>query len=162
MVFLDGRRLGHQAPQERRGQGREPAQGPADASRSSEGKAATITIPKGQKPPTKTVGQPLIEGKGPKVEAGQTDPGRPTPARSGRTAESSTPARTAPSGLLRVPSIGQKQVIKGWDNQLVGKKVGSRVLLVVPPRTATARPAAPPKISGTDTLVFVVDILAAY
>ena len=58
--------------------------------------------------------------------------------------------------------IGIKQVIVGWDEGLVGQKVGSRVLLVVPPDKgygANGNPRA--NIKGTDTLVFVVDILAA-
>jgi len=38
----------------------------------NEGKPATITIPKGVKPPTKTVVVPLIEGTGPVVKKGQT------------------------------------------------------------------------------------------
>ena len=42
-------------------------------------------------------------------------------------------------------------------------EVGSRVLMVVPPRAGGYGAAgSPPKIKGTDTLVFVVDILAAY
>jgi len=53
-------------------------------------------------------------------------------------------------------------VIKAWDSQLVGQPVGSRVLLVVPPADGYGAAGSPPKISGTDTLVFVVDILAAY
>ena len=58
--------------------------------------------------------------------------------------------------------IGEDQVIKGWETGLVGQTVGSRVLLVVPPAdgygTAGDSQAG---IKGTDTLVFVVDILAA-
>ena len=33
------------------------------------------------------------------------------------------------------------QIIPGWDKGLVGVPVGSRVMLVIPPPTATARPA---------------------
>ena len=40
-------------------------------------------------------------------------------------------------------------------------RVGSRVLLVVPPADGYGPDGNPPKIAGTDTLVFVVDILAA-
>ena len=40
--------------------------------------------------------------------------------------------------------------------------VGSRVVMVVPPADGYGAAGSPPKISGTDTLVFVVDILAAY
>jgi peptidylprolyl isomerase len=34
--------------------------------------------------------------------------------------------------------------------------------MVVPPADGYGAAGSPPKISGTDTLVFVVDILAAY
>ena len=72
------------------------------------------------------------------------------------------PATTnAPEGYFETV-IGQKQVISAWDTQLVGKKVGSRVLMVVPPKDGYGAAGSPPKIKGTDTLVFVVDILAAY
>jgi len=125
-----------------------------------EGKAATITIPQGEKPPTKTVGQLLIEGKGKKVEAGQTVRVTYTGAlwKNGKNFDSSA---NSPEGYFETV-IGQKQVITAWDTQLVGKPVGSRVLLVVPPKDGYGAAGSPPKISGTDTLVFVVDILAAY
>ena len=125
-----------------------------------EGKAATITIPKGQKPPANTVGQVLIEGKGPKVQAGQTIRVSYTGAlwKNGKNFDSSA---NSPEGHFETV-IGQKQVINAWDTQLVGKTVGSRLLLVVPPKDGYGAAGSPPKISGTDTLVFVVDILAAY
>jgi len=40
--------------------------------------------------------------------------------------------------------------------------VGSRILLVLPPADGYGAQGNPPKIAGDDTLVFVVDILAAY
>ena len=58
--------------------------------------------------------------------------------------------------------IGTQQVIAGWDEGLVGQTVGSQVLLVVPPDKGYGTAGSPPKITGTDTLVFVVDILDAY
>jgi len=58
--------------------------------------------------------------------------------------------------------IGAGQVIPGWDTGLVGQTVGSRVLLVIPPKegygTAGSSSAG---IKGTDTLVFAVDIIDA-
>jgi peptidylprolyl isomerase len=60
-------------------------------------------------------------------------------------------------------AIGAGKVIKGWDDALVGKKVGSRVLMVIPPAEgygSTGQSAA--GIKGTDTLAFVVDIIAQY
>ena len=56
--------------------------------------------------------------------------------------------------------IGTGNVIPGWDKGLVGKKVGSRVLLVVPPADGYGD-RAQAKIPANSTLVFVVDILDA-
>jgi FKBP-type peptidyl-prolyl cis-trans isomerase len=39
--------------------------------------------------------------------------------------------------------------------------VGSRVLLVIPPGLGYGKSGNPPMIKGTDTLVYVVDIVAA-
>lgn len=124
------------------------------------GKPATITIPKGAKPPVKTVGQLLVEGSGAKVQAGQTIRVTYTGAlwKDGSIFDSSA---NSPDKYFETV-IGKQQVIKAWDAQLVGKTVGSRVLMVVPPADGYGAAGSPPKISGTDTLVFVVDILAAY
>jgi peptidylprolyl isomerase len=123
-------------------------------------KPATITIPKGVKPPTKTVGQLLIEGAGAKVAAGQTVRVSYTGVlyKDGSVFDSSS--KTPEKYFETV--IGKQQVIKAWDDQIVGKTVGSRILLVVPPADGYGAGGSPPKISGTDTLVFVVDILAAF
>ncbi|MFA1538300.1 FKBP-type peptidyl-prolyl cis-trans isomerase [Actinomadura monticuli] len=56
--------------------------------------------------------------------------------------------------------IGTGATIPGFDKGLTGAKVGSRVLLVLPPAEGYGKEGSPPKIKGTDTLVFVVDILA--
>ncbi len=56
--------------------------------------------------------------------------------------------------------IGVGYVIKGWDQGLVGQRVGSRVLLSIPADLgygATGIPQA--GIRGGDTLVFVTDIV---
>lgn len=59
--------------------------------------------------------------------------------------------------------IGVGSVIPGWDKTLVGQKIGTRLLLAIPPADgygASGQSSA--NISGTDTLVFVVDIIATY
>lgn len=59
-------------------------------------------------------------------------------------------------------AIGVGQVIPGWDKQVVGSNVGSRIVIEVPPLMgygAAGNTAA--GIKGTDTLYFVIDILAA-
>lgn len=58
--------------------------------------------------------------------------------------------------------IGTGQVVKGWDQGLVGQTVGSRVVLAIPPRLGYGKDGNPQiKVSATDTMYFVVDILAA-
>ena len=51
--------------------------------------------------------------------------------------------------------------IKGWKQGLAGHTVGSQVLLVVPPSLGYGNKDQE-KIPANSTLVFVVDILAAY
>ena len=126
-----------------------------------EGKPATITVPKGAKAPAKTVVQPLITGKGAEVKAGQTVRVAYTGAllKDGSVFDSSASRPEQPYFDF---AAGQGQVISGWDKSIVGQKVGSRLLLVIPPAEGYGEAGSPPKIAGTDTLVFVVDILAAY
>ncbi|MEU5867729.1 MULTISPECIES: FKBP-type peptidyl-prolyl cis-trans isomerase [unclassified Nonomuraea] len=70
---------------------------------------------------------------------------------------------TWPTGLPKAFKIGDGTVIKGWDKALVGVPVGSRVLMIVPPAYGYGAPGhAAYGIKGSDTLVFVVDVLAAY
>lgn len=59
--------------------------------------------------------------------------------------------------------IGTGAVIPGWDKTLVGQRLGSRVLLSIPPADGYGSQGQPDAgITGTDTLVFVVDLIAAY
>jgi peptidylprolyl isomerase len=118
----------------------------------------TITVPKG-KAPTSLIIQPLIRGTGPKVVKGQTITVHYTGViwPGGKQFDSSW-ANGSPASF----AIGVGKVITGWDLGLVGQRVGSQVLLVIPPDKGygvTGKPEA--SIKGTDTLVFVVDILDA-
>lgn len=118
----------------------------------------TITVPKG-KAPTSLVVQPLINGTGAKVVKGQTITVHYTGVIwPGGKAFDSSWTKDSPASF----PIGIGKVITGWDQGLVGKKVGSQILLVIPPDKGygvTGKPEA--GIKGTDTLVFVVDILDA-
>ena len=117
-----------------------------------------ITVPTTTAPPTALVSQSLVEGTGAAVKAGDTVQVHYTGVlwKDGSVFDSSW-TRGAPFSF----QVGTGGVIKAWDNGFLGKKVGSRVLLVVPPADGYGANGSPPKISGTDTLVFVVDILAA-
>ena len=126
------------------------------------GTAPTVKMPASSvKPPTTLQVQTLIKGTGPKVSKGEYVIAQYV-GYIWRTAAifDSSWSRKAPFGF----QIGAspEQVIPGWDAGLEGQTVGSRVLLVIPPKegygTAGASQAG---IKGTDTLVFVVDIVDA-
>ncbi len=119
-------------------------------------KAPTVTIAK-TAAPKETKQVTLIEGKGSTVEKGQTLIANYHGVlwRDGSVFDSSW-QRGAPADF----PIGSGQVIPGWDKTLVGKKVGSRVLLVIPPADGYGtQGGGDGKIKGDDVLVFVVDIL---
>ena len=56
-------------------------------------------------------------------------------------------------------TLGQGQVIKGWDQGIAGMKVGGRRELIVPPDLGYGAQGSPPAIGPNETLVFVVDLL---
>jgi len=119
----------------------------------------TISVP-ATPAPTTLIAQPLINGTGPVVAAGQTITVQYTGViwTTGKKFDSSWDR-----GASIDFAIGVKQVIPGWDAGLVGQTVGSQVLLVVPPDQGYGAAGQPSGgISGTDTLVFVVDILDAF
>lgn len=118
----------------------------------------TITVPRGQ-PSAGLVVQTLITGKGAPVRRTQQIIVQYTGViwSTGRSFDSSWD-KGAPASF----SIGVGKVIAGWDQGLVNQTVGSQVLLVIPPDQgygADGNDAA--GIKGTDTLVFVIDILDA-
>ncbi|MEO7447479.1 MAG: FKBP-type peptidyl-prolyl cis-trans isomerase [Humibacillus sp.] len=121
-------------------------------------KEPTVTVPK-TAAPTTTKEATLIEGKGATVVKGQTITAQYQGVlwRDGSVFDSSWQR-----GAAADFPIGAGAVIPGWDKTLVGKKVGSRVLLVIPPADGYGSAGSGEKIKGTDTLVFVVDILDAY
>lgn len=124
------------------------------------GKAAEITVPKGEKPPKELKEQVLIKGDGPELKAGDGLVGQYTGVfwDGGKKFDSSWDHKDAPGATGF--QIGTSSVIAGWDKGLVGKHVGDRVLLVIPPDLAYGD--TPPPGSGIPAgaaLVFVVDIV---
>ncbi|HVW35563.1 MAG TPA: FKBP-type peptidyl-prolyl cis-trans isomerase [Acidimicrobiia bacterium] len=57
-------------------------------------------------------------------------------------------------------TLGAGDVIKGWDQGVVGMKVGGRRQLVIPPDLAYGPNGYPPVIGPNETLVFVVDLVS--
>ncbi|MCZ9346555.1 FKBP-type peptidyl-prolyl cis-trans isomerase, partial [Streptomyces sp. TRM76130] len=121
----------------------------------TDGKAPAVEVPDAE-PPTKLVANYVIEGDGAEVAAEDSvlvqykgvlwDGGEEFDS-------------TYQRGQLT--SFSLQQVVKGWSQGLTGKKVGSRVLIVVPPDLGYGD--SPPEGSGIEkdsTLVFTVDLLA--
>lgn len=57
-------------------------------------------------------------------------------------------------------TLGAGQVISGWDEGLVGMKVGEKKHLVLPPEKAYGANGYPPIIPQNATLTFDVEVLA--
>jgi peptidylprolyl isomerase len=122
------------------------------------GKAPAVQVPSTAPPKTLQV-KTLLKGTGSKVAKGQYLVVQYTGV-NWRTKKAFDSSWTRGQPFLT--AIGLGQVIKGWDSGLVGQTVGSRVLLVIPPALGYGKAgSAQADIKGTDTLVFVVDILSA-
>jgi FKBP-type peptidyl-prolyl cis-trans isomerase len=127
----------------------------------AQGKAPTVKIPSGVKPPKKLTVTTLIKGTGPKLTKGQTVVVQYVGVnwRTKQVFDSSW-SRTAPFSFTL--DANPEDIIPGWDTGLTGKAVGSRVLLVIPPADGYGKTGnSQAGIEGTDTLVFVVDIVGA-
>jgi peptidylprolyl isomerase len=119
----------------------------------TDGAAPSITVPK-VKAPAKLVSSYVLEGDGAAVKASDTlllqykgvlwDGGKEFDS-------------SYKNGQLAAFPLAQ--LIKGWQQGLAGKKVGSRVMLVTPPDLAYGAQAQG-SIPANSTLVFTLDILA--
>jgi peptidylprolyl isomerase len=126
------------------------------------GKPATIKIPSASPPKSLTV-KTLVKGSGAKVVKGQYLVIQYTGViwKNGTTPKpfDSTWSRSAPYAF----DVGVGQMIPGFDTGLVGQTIGSRLMLVIPPKDGYGTSGnSQAGITGKDTLVFSVDILAAY
>ena len=125
------------------------------------GTAPQIQIPK-TAPPSKLVVTTLIKGTGPAVKAGQSIVVRYVASiwRTRQVFNDNWPSTSQPTAPPTAFKLGQ--LIPAWNTGLVGIPVGSRVMLVVPPDEGYGKTGnAQAGIKGTDTLVFVLDILSA-
>jgi peptidylprolyl isomerase len=123
------------------------------------GKGNSVTgldFGKSPKPNGKLRSAVLIQGTGPTVKKGQSI----TVNYLGEVYGGSKAFDESYSKQPASFGIGTGQVIPGWDKTLVGQKVGSRLILAIPPADGYGKAGQPTAgIKGTDTLYFVVDIL---
>jgi FKBP-type peptidyl-prolyl cis-trans isomerase len=124
------------------------------------GSAPALTFPSSA-PPSGLVTKTLVKGNGPKVVKGQYVIAQYT-GYIWRTEKVFGSSWSSGSLFGFVIGASPEQVIAGWDKGLVGQTVGSRVMLVIPPSEGYGSSGASQAgIGGTDTLVFVVDIIDA-
>jgi FKBP-type peptidyl-prolyl cis-trans isomerase len=125
------------------------------------GKPAVVKVPTA-KPPAKLTVKTLAKGSGQKAVKGDLLVVQYT----GVVWKAGTPKPFDSSWFHKAPfslTLGASQVVKGWEDGLVGQTAGSRVMLSVPPAEGYGdHPPAGSGIGKTDTMVFVIDILGVY
>lgn len=104
--------------------------------------------------PTELVVQPLIQGSGAVIEAGQNL----TIQYSGWLWDGTSFDSSWEKGTPFTTSLSN--LIQGWQQGLVGQTVGSQVLLIVPPDLGYGDQDSN-QIPAGSTLIFVIDILSA-
>jgi peptidylprolyl isomerase len=120
-------------------------------------KEPTVTPPSGPAP-TKLVTKELIKGTGAEAKAGESVTVNYVGVlyKTGKVFNASWESKQPFTFVL-----GRKQVITGWDNGVVGMRVGGRRELIIPADEAYGSRGSPPAIPPNAPLVFVVDLLAA-
>jgi peptidylprolyl isomerase len=117
------------------------------------GEAPTITAPTGT-PPTTLQTKDIIPGTGAEVKATSTL----TVQYTLMTWSNGSIVESSWSGA-QPPTFPLSNVITGWQEGLVGAKVGGRRLLVIPPDKGYG-PNGQGPIGPNETLIFAVDIIA--
>ena len=127
-----------------------PASGPLS-------KEPTVTPPSGPAP-TKLVTKELIVGTGPEAKAGDSVTVNYVGVlyKGGKVFDASWKRNETFPFVL-----GKSQVIPGWEQGIVGMKVGGRRELIIPSDLAYGAKGSPPTIPPNSALIFVVDLLAA-
>ncbi|HEX5288110.1 MAG TPA: FKBP-type peptidyl-prolyl cis-trans isomerase [Streptosporangiaceae bacterium] len=127
------------------------------------GTAPVITVPKGATPPKALTVKTLIQGTGPVIGSKDTVVAQYVASiwRTGAVFNTTWPSSSS-AGLPFSFAMGSNGVIPGFQKGLTGVKVGSRVMITIPPSLGYGSAGqSSVGIKGTDTLVFVVDVLAS-
>jgi peptidylprolyl isomerase len=118
------------------------------------GKAPTVVVPSGN-PPTQLESADLIAGTG----AAAADGDNVTVQYVLATYSSKGVVQSSWTGQPFSFTLGQGQVIPGWDEGVVGMRVGGRRELIIPPSLGYGAQSPGPGIAANDTLIFVIDLL---
>lgn len=139
------------------GEDREPAKW-APALIEADGAVTGFDFAEANSPSNNLLDTTLVKGEGAVVEKGQTI----VVNYLGQVFDAKKPFDESYSKEPTSFPIGVGGVVSGWDKELVGKTVGSRVILSIPPDEGYGKEGNKDAgIKGTDTLFFVIDILAA-
>jgi len=117
------------------------------------GTAPSIVVPKGA-PPNQLETSDLITGTGPSAQPGDSVTVQYVLATysTGQVVQSSWTSQPFTF------TLGEGQVIKGWDMGVVGMQVGGRRELIIPPNDGYGARSPGAGIAKNDTLVFIVDL----
>jgi peptidylprolyl isomerase len=117
----------------------------------------TITPPKSPAPTT-LVTHEIIKGTGAEAKAGESVTVNYVGAlySNGKVFDASW-KRNEPFTF----TLGQGQVIPGWDKGVAGMRVGGRRELIIPAELAYGKKGSPPTIPPNAPLIFIVDLLSA-
>jgi peptidylprolyl isomerase len=116
-----------------------------------------ITPPSGP-PPTKLVTKEIVKGTGTEAKTGSAVAVNYVGAlyKTGKVFDASW-KRNEPFTF----TLGKGQVIPGWEQGVVGMKVGGRRELIIPAALGYGAKGSPPSIPPNEALVFIVDLLSA-
>lgn len=116
-----------------------------------------VTPPSGP-PPTKLVTKEIVKGTGAEAKTGSAVAVNYVGAlyKTGKVFDASW-KRNEPFTF----TLGKGQVIPGWEQGVVGMKVGGRRELIIPSALGYGAKGSPPSIPPNETLIFIVDLLSA-
>jgi peptidylprolyl isomerase len=117
------------------------------------GTAPSVVVPAGS-PPTQLESADLIVGTGPAAAAGDSVTVQYVLA-------TYSARKVIQSSWTSQPfqfTLGEGQVIPGWDKGVVGMRVGGRRELIIPPSLGYGSQSPGPGITANDTLIFVIDL----
>jgi peptidylprolyl isomerase len=130
-----------------------PVQVPSPAG--TAGAKPTVVVPPGA-PPAQLEVKDLIVGTGPAAKAGDKVTVQYVGvAYSSKKQFDASWDRGQPFSF----ALGEGQVISGWDDGVLGMRVGGRRELIIPPNLAYGANSPSAAIAANDTLIFIVDLV---